>query len=418
MSKVERIQVFEYGNLQIGNTYGFNKVTFKEKHFNALVKLNELHSDKYFQVGFKKIKFNQYVGVLQVEGLCIEILPKVDKTSSDEILWQNVLVQMLKATNKLKTNNIGNATVNKQNIHLLDVYFEWFLSEVELLIKKGLIRQYYKKEGNLKALKGKLLFEKHLSKNLIHKELFYTEHQIYAKDHLIHQILNQALKIVEKVSGNGYLYNKCKSISLDFPDVKSVNTNESTFKKIKNNRKTKPYQDALSVARLIILNFAPNITRGKEDMLALLFDMNTLWEQYVLIKLKQACYNSEFNVLGQRSKKFWNGITIRPDIVVENNEGDTICIIDTKWKNNDLAKPPTDDLRQMFVYNEYWRSVNSILLYPSNNIKTPLIKNFENQIHSCGLAWFSVLSGNQLNTDIGFEIKEQLLRKAEAVPLV
>jgi 5-methylcytosine-specific restriction enzyme subunit McrC len=50
-------------------------------------------------------------------------------------------------------------------------------------------------------------------------------------------------------------------------------------------------------------------------MLGLLFDMNSLWEEYVLIRLKQAA--KDVNVYGQQSIVLWNGITIRPDIVIE-----------------------------------------------------------------------------------------------------
>ena len=188
------IQVFEYNSLQYGTEY--NGVLFKESHFNALVKFNELHQNRYFSIGYKKITFKNYVGVLQVDGLVIEVLPKIDQYETNTVLWQSVLIQMLKVTKKLKVNTVGEAQIKKQNIHLLDIYFEWFLNEVELLIRQGLIKQYYKENKNIKALKGKLEFSGHHSKNLVHKERFYTSHQVYEKDHLIHQVIGQALEIV------------------------------------------------------------------------------------------------------------------------------------------------------------------------------------------------------------------------------
>lgn len=129
-------------------------------------------------------------------------------------------------------------------------------------------------------------------------------------------------------------------------------------------------------------------------MLALLFDMNNLWEEYVLVKLKQACSQSNLKVLGQRSKTFWNNITIRPDIIVKEDDK-TVCVIDTKWKRMDNAKPSTNDLRQMYVYNEYWNSIISILLYPSNGEQNHIIKKFvEPSNHFCGLVRFNILDSN------------------------
>ena len=131
------IQVFEYNSLQYGTEY--NGVLFKESHFNALVKFNELHQNRYFNIGYKKITFKNYVGVLQVDGLVVEVLPKIDQYETNTVLWQSVLIQMLKVTKKLKVNAVGEAQIKKQNIHLLDIYFEWFLNEVELLSDKDLL---------------------------------------------------------------------------------------------------------------------------------------------------------------------------------------------------------------------------------------------------------------------------------------
>jgi 5-methylcytosine-specific restriction enzyme subunit McrC len=186
---------------------------------------------------------------------------------------------------------------------------------------------------------------------------------VYEKDHLVHQILSQALSIVEQCSKGNYLYSKCKTVQLDFPEVKIIKANAATFTKIPKSRKTAPYETALAIARLIILNYAPSVSSGSERMLALLFDMNSLWEEYVLIRLKQAA--KDVSIYGQQSIVLWNGITIRPDIVIA--RGEEKYIIDTKWKNIDYGKPSTHDLRQMYVYNEYWGSTKAMLLYPSNS---------------------------------------------------
>jgi 5-methylcytosine-specific restriction enzyme subunit McrC len=402
----KKIQVFEHQTIYYGREY--DSIFFKEKHFIALAKLNEYHKNKYFTIVHKGIKFSQYVGVIQIDDLCIEILPKTDNSTDDKKVWQKALIEMLKVTKKLNVDNVGQANVNKQNIHLLDIYFDWFLKELQLLIRRGLVKKYYKEKGNIKTLKGKLEFAEHINKNLIHKERFFTSHQVYEKDHLVHQILSQALDIVEEMSNGSYFYSKCKSIKLDFPEVNKIRATEVTFSTIPNTRKTLPYKTALEIARLIILNYAPNISSGKENMLALLFDMNSLWEDYILIRLKNVL-KDRLEVFGQKSKLFWNGITIRPDIVIQ--DGLETYIIDTKWKNLNGSKPSTNDLRQMYVYNDYWRSTKAILLYPSNSSERPKLINFEglneSQLHhQCGLGQISIFNNDNslLNTNIGEEI--------------
>ena len=398
---MNNIQVFEHSFLAI------EKGKFEQRHFVALSKLNALHQDKYFDIRHNGIKFKHYVGVIQVDGLTIEILPKIDNDGKSINLWQKALIEMLRVTKKLKVQKLDNADVNRQSIHLLDIYFEWFLNEVQLLIHQGLIKQYYKETNNVKALKGKLEFAGHISKNLVYKERFYTTHQVYDKDHLLHQILFKALDIVEKSSKGSYLYSKCKTVQLDFPEVKTISVSEATFSKIPKTRKTAPYETAMAISKFIILNFAPNISSGSENMLALLFDMNSLWEEYILARLKQS--EKEVIIYGQQSTTFWNSISIRPDIVIES--GSEKFIIDTKWKNINGGKPSTDDLRQMYVYNDYWKSDKAMLLYPSIETAFSRFIEFEengskdNQ-HKCGLGKISIFNedGKTLNESIGNDI--------------
>jgi 5-methylcytosine-specific restriction enzyme subunit McrC len=397
------IQVFEHQTLYYGREYG--GVAFTVKHFDALAKLNVLHDNKYFTLVHKGIRFSQYVGVVQINTLSIEILPKADQLSEDTRVWRNALISMLRFTKKLKVNQVGLANVSKQNIHLLDIYFDWFLREVETLIRQGLIRKYYKETKNVTALKGKLEFAGHISKNLIHKERFYTTHQIYDKDHQIHQILNQALTIIEQLSKGSYLYAKCKSVQLNFPEVSEIKSTATTFEKLRLNRKAIPYEKALEIARLIILNYAPNISSGSERMLALLFDMNGLWEEYILMQLKQAALSKAYKVEGKLSKGFWDSATLRPDIVVK-QEGRTKIIIDTKWKRIEGNKPAISDLRQMYVYNDHWGSNIAVLLYPGSDDGKLFSQEFHFPSHSCGILKTNVLDANG-NLDQG--IGERLL---------
>jgi 5-methylcytosine-specific restriction enzyme subunit McrC len=407
MIKENILQVFEHSFLPIEGK-------FEQRHFIALSKLNALHRYQYFDLKHDGIVFKQFVGVIQVDGLTIEILPKIDKNESEspenKQKWQNALIEMLRVTHKLKVQKVGEANVSKQSIHLLDIYFEWFLNELQLLIHQGLIKQYYKESNNVKALKGKLEFSGHLAKNLVHKERFYTTHQVYDKDHLIHQVLGQALSIIETFSKGTYLYSKCKTTQLNFPQVKTIQANENTFSKLPRNRKTAPYETALAIARLIIMNYAPNIKSGSEQMLALLFDMNNLWEEYILIRLKQIAEEKGFKVYGQNSKGFWKNISIRPDIVLEKKTDDNLetFIIDTKWKNIDNSEPSTHDLRQMYVYNEYWNSNKAMLLYPSNlqSVNNTEFTPFTNNKHACSLGKISVFKNDILNTKIGEEVLE------------
>ncbi len=352
------IQVFEYGSLKIG-TDGFTK-----DHLNSLVKFNDSNQNKYFTPIYNGIKFNSFVGVLYVGGLTIEILPKADNSDNpNKDLWQSVLLNMLRVCRKIQVDHISETGLKKKNNSILDVYFEIFLNEVDQLVKKGLIKKYKRVENNQLALKGKLVFSKNISENLIHKERFYCEHQIYDKDHQIHQILFQAIRIIDGLVSD-QLRDKVKRLLHEFNDFKVKEFNESHFKNLNLNRKSTVYEKSLDVAKMIILNYSPNLNSGQDKMLTLLFDMNKLWEEYIYRILQKHNDPNKYEISSQSSDKFWEHKTIRPDVVIKDILNKETFVIDTKWKILKNNEPSDDDLKQMFTYNLHWKCDKSILLYP------------------------------------------------------
>lgn len=360
MSKTDTIPVYEYDSLRVGQK------GFEDKHWKALIKLNELHDGNYFTVIHNGIRFSQYIGVIQVDDLIIEILPKINK-SDNETDWREVLIQMLKACKKLNANTYGDAHVKKQNLNLLDLYFDFYLNEVNKLVRNGLVKQYRAHSGNVKALKGRMNFAQHIKENIIHKERFNTTHQVYDTEHDLHFILNEALVVVDHLTKGASLNDKCKRTRFSFPDLERKRVTVQMINSIQLTRKTEPYAKALELARLILLNYSPDIAGGKEKMLALLFDMNNLWEEYILRSLQQ-CKFEGVTISGQRQKKFWSSDkpqmskSVRPDIVIE--KGGETYIVDTKWKLPKNGRPSDDDLKQIYVYNKLWNAKRGILLYP------------------------------------------------------
>ena len=200
MSKINFIQVFEYQRLRYDDEFK----EFEEHHFNAMVKFNEKNNNKYFDVIHKGVRFKSYVGVIQIAGLTIEILPKADKyKNGNKDLWQSVLLNMLRVCKHIKVDNVSETNLQKRYNSILEVYFEMYLNEIDDLVKKGLIKKYRRLQNNQLALRGKLLFSKNIQHNLVHKERFFCENQIYDKDHLLHQILLKGLKVLESLLNNG-----------------------------------------------------------------------------------------------------------------------------------------------------------------------------------------------------------------------
>ncbi len=387
------IQIFEHQKLKIGQ---YN--CFKESHFNSLVKYNEKHRNKYFDVGYKSIIFKEYVGVIQVGGLTIEILPKADKANNEEdgaAKWQSILLNMLRECSKLKTNSISSANLKLKSNSILDLYFEIFIQEVEYLLRSGLVKKYRKTSNNLNVIKGQLNVPKQIAKNLLHKERFYTKYTVYDHKHILHEIIYKTLRVIDKINTSSYLKDRLNRLFMDFHTMPDIKVNQKTFENLKFDRKTSGYKNAINISQLILTNYSPDVVSGGNNLLAILFNMNDLWEEYVFVKLRKYASRNNFKVFGQQSKRFWNYRTLKPDIVIVKDN--TKFIIDTKWKSikngNDVS---TEDLRQIFAYNEFWNAQKGMLLYPNVNEMEDFEDEYKDRRKFCKLGFITIEQDSSL----------------------
>ncbi len=417
------IQVFEHDRLTTNEDDFGRKLT--PIQFEKLCQFNDKNDNLYFTVIRNGIKFAQYVGVIQIGNLTIEILPKADKetfTKSEFKFeakkWQKVLMKMLAISGELELETVSDASLKKRT-NLLDLYFNIYLNEIDKLMRKGLVKKYRHNSSNVKSLKGRLNFAKNIQQNLIHQERFFTTHQQYDHAHLLNQILLKGLLILNIVATDSFMRDKITKLLFFFPDMQEIPITREAFGQIRLTRKTSDYTKAINIAKMLILNYAPDITKGDENMLALLFDMNKLWEKYIYKKLK-AKESDEMTVSYHDQDHFWEDKRIYPDVIIRNKKVRTDSegnreefwepyVIDTKWKLIEANKPSDDDLKQMYVYNMYWNSPKSILLYPQYGqaVDSDFGKfhKGKNGLNHCKIAFVHVLDeSGKLNGEIASQI--------------
>ncbi len=229
-------------------------------------------------------------------------------------------------------------------------------------------------------------------------------------------------KYSKSISFNQLSSDKINRLLFCFPEMNEIPITKESFDKIRLTRKTKEYSKAISIAKMLILNYSPDISRGDEDMLALLFDMNKLWEKYIYKKLKGK-EDDKMTVRYHDHSDFWESKRVYPDIVIRFKKDKTDSegkheddwepyVIDTKWKLVNPANPSDDDLKQMYVYNMYWNSPKSILLYPktSENEDGKFGSFHKGRIgeNKCKLGFVHVL--NSVGT-LNHEIADEVLKK-------
>jgi 5-methylcytosine-specific restriction enzyme subunit McrC len=369
MKRSEPIKVFEHQRLS------WKEAGFDAAQVDRLIAWNESSGNRFFTVGHKSFTFTEHVGVVQVGRTVIEVLPKADRTedsgAASKTKWQNALLTMLREVYDLPLTSTTEADLHKRTSSILDFFFGLFVRDVEELVHQGLVKRYRRTRGNQMALKGRLDFPRHIQQNIVHQERFYVEHQVYDTDHLLHSLLKRALVLVTNLGRDTDVTIRAKGLDWAFENVADRALTPQALGLIILDRKTAPYARAVQLAKMIVLNHAPDVKGGNMPLIGLMFDMNQLFEEFVFRVLRKAAKAPEFRALdlsvhNQRSMRFWNRKTIRPDMVMDyTKEGERKrVIVDTKWKVPSNGKPNDADLKQMYVYNVQFDASASVLLYP------------------------------------------------------
>lgn len=420
MNKDKTITCYEHETLY------FDGAELDSTYYKALVRYNDLHGQKYFDVGLNKIKFKSYVGVIQAGNKIIEVLPKADRESeskaSTKNKWQGALLFMLNKAGYVKLNETEKASQKTRNTNLLDIYLYIFLKEVEQLIHSGLVKKYRAESKNETVLKGRLIIEKQITLNNVHKERFFTVHTIYDRNNVLNQILYTALQIVAKTTTNRTIKHEAAKNLLFFEGIDNWLGFSLDLDKIKLDRKTKSYEYALELCKMIILNYSPDMKSGTKKVLALLFDMNQLFEKFIYRMLKAEEVNfisHNLQISRQSSQVFWGHKTIRPDIIItysiDNMTAQSRVIVDTKWKIVDFDNPSDSDLKQMYTYNLQFDAKHSVLLYPfidQQNIGFReygiSMRNFDFS-HSCEMYFIDLFEEDKISSSFGNKFIKYLL---------
>jgi 5-methylcytosine-specific restriction enzyme subunit McrC len=417
----EPLQVFEHGKLHVGGA------GLSGRDVERLQGLNERHGCRFFDFGYRCVRFTQYVGVVQIGRRVIEILPKVDGVpgADNRRLWHGVLVDMLRRCGLLRIEAPSAADLASRRALLLNLYLEAFLREVDALVHHGLAKRYRKARANLGVFKGRLLVAQQLRHNLVHRERAFCEYMTYDRDNVFNRVLKEALGVVRDMAIPARLADDARRLLLAFDGLPEAAATAETFQRLRYDRHTERYRRATVLAEMILLNYAPDIRHGDRSVLAILFDMNVLFEHYVLCELQRAARElggERLRVTGQTSRPFWRaGSTqamIRPDILVElgSAKPPLRVILDTKWKLPKSSRPTDADLQQMYAYGLQFGATASALLYPQTGAARDTEGYFlaacgldSKAEHGCGMWFVDILKEGKLDPGLGRRLAGRLL---------
>lgn len=355
-----------------------NEITLSE-YRNLCLYLKKNIGNKSIVYDYNRIKFINYVGIIKVNNLIIEILPKIS-LSNDIIKDREILMFMLSKCNKLSVDikELLNSNILKNS--LLDILAKVFSKKLLNELQKGLYREYVSKEEALSMIKGKILISKSIKENTINKNKMNCKYDEFTEDNLFNAILKRAINVILFSIKNDDVKKELNIINNIFNDVSDIYVPNNIILNYKLNRMNNRFLECFTLAKLILLNSSMDKSLGKENGFSILFEMNYLYEEYVGVLLKEVFNDTNINININTQEKsrylLWNTlkerneIALKPDIVIYKDNKPKI-IIDTKWKSATIDGKEVytqGDIYQMYAYiTTYEECQQCILLYPKIN---------------------------------------------------
>ena len=360
-----------YDWLNIGE--GKNEISISE-YKNLCVYLKKNIGNKSIVYDYNKIKFINYVGIIKINNLIIEILPKIS-LSNDIIKDREILVFMLSKCNKLSVDINELLNSNILNNSLLDILAKVFSKKLLNELQKGLYREYVSKEEALSTIKGKTLISKSIKENTINKNKMNCKYDEFTEDNLFNAILKRAISVILFSIKNDDVKKELNIINNVLNYISDIYIPNNIILNYKLNRMNNRFLECFTLAKLILLNSSMDKSLGKENGFSILFEMNYLYEEYIGVLLKEVFNDTNISINTQEKSRYllWNTlkerneIALKPDIVIYKDNKPKV-IIDTKWKSssiNNIEIYSQSDIYQMYAYiTTYAECEECILLYP------------------------------------------------------
>ena len=288
---------------------------------------------------------------------------------------------MLYSLKEFKGKSFKNAQINDSKLPIYEVFIQMYLNEVQELLKKGLKSDYLTIEGNLTFFKGKFLINQHLKHNIILKDRFYMAYDEFHINRPENRLIKTTLLKLNKISSNGKNQLLAKRLLAEFEMVNQSTNIDKDFSLVKKDRNAQAYQSLMTWSQVFLKNKSFSTFKGTENVNALLFPMEKIFEAYVAKQLKIKF--PEWNVETQKNDKYLfdnpKMFGLNPDIYM--SKGGSAIVLDTKWKklirNSNNYGISQSDMYQMYAYAYKYDVENIILIYPKHK-EISFIKKNEN----------------------------------------
>ncbi|HYE17554.1 MAG TPA: hypothetical protein VEA69_03865 [Tepidisphaeraceae bacterium] len=346
--------------------------------------------------GGRWLRVRNHVGVIRVEGLTVEILPKLagpdlplyDPAEADErgggwARAQRNLVYMLSVAGHLPFRDREVAAQRVRRLPLIEALVDAFARRLLAELRRGPDRSYVGREENLSVFRGKLLTTAHVKLNAVRRDRLFVAYDDFVADTPIGRILKATCRRLLAVTARADARQRLREGVIELADVEDVGLDVRSFDAVHYTRNSERFSPLVDFARLVVDGMTPVPGVGDRETFSLLFPMEQVFEAFVGRMIRRHApelgLDASAVLLQARGGTKWlvheGGVRgrfqLRPDVLIRADRRRARTILDTKWKR---LKPDDADVKvgvaqsdmyQLFAYAHRFECPDNVLLYPS-----------------------------------------------------
>lgn len=332
--------------------------------------------------GRSALRAQQVVGIVAANNCTLEILPKIDvPAASDEAAAQGLirkkLVHLLAVAMDLDIDGGTFTELGWQKDNLLEILIRLFSVKLIDALRQGMPRRYVEHEEEIATLRGRLDVTRQFTKLAANPARLACRFDELSPDIAVNQIMRTAIERLRRISQSPDNQRRLSELAFGYADITPVPLQALRWDDVRLDRTNARWKDLLALARLLLGERFQTTSMGEQAGFSLLFEMNTLFEEYVGRMLRRALAGSGLSVHLQGGRLYCleaadggrRTFQTRPDIVIKRG-AEVVHIVDTKWKriapriDDPKQGVSQSDVYQMMAYGELYQCRSLTLLYP------------------------------------------------------
>lgn len=332
--------------------------------------------------GRSALRARQVVGIVAAQGCTLEILPKIDVPfAGDDATAQGMirqkLVHLLAVATDLDIDGGTLSELGRQKDNLLEILIRLFSLKLLDALRRGMPRHYVGREEDLPTLRGRLDMARQFTRHAANPARLACRFDELSPDIAINRIMRAAIDRLRRIAQSPDNQRRLAELAFAYADICAVPAQALRWDDVPLDRSNARWKDLLALARLLLGDRFQTTSMGEQAGFSLLFEMNTLFEEYIGRMLRRALAGSGLSVHLQGGRLYCleaaddgrRTFQTRPDILVRRGS-EVLHIVDTKWKRvaSRIDDPKQgvsqSDVYQMMAYGQLYGGSDLTLLYP------------------------------------------------------